>query len=127
MRQVHRTGGFEDVAAYSRAVRVGDHIAVSATAATDDDGRAIAPGDTYTQARTAFERALDGVTALGGSIEDVTRTRIYLVRAAAWRDAVRAHAELFDGVFPANATFYVEGFIPDGVLVEVELDAILAG
>lgn len=125
MRRLLRTGGFEDVAAYSRAVRVGDHIAVSATAATGPDGTALHPGDAYLQARTAFERALEAVAELGGGPEHVLRTRLYLTRDADWREAVRAHAELFDGVFPANATFYVEGFIPPGVLVEIELDAIV--
>jgi hypothetical protein len=56
----------------------------------------------------------------------VIRTRLYLTPEADWREAVRAHAELFEGIFPANATFYVAGFIPEGVLVEVELDAIVA-
>jgi enamine deaminase RidA (YjgF/YER057c/UK114 family) len=54
------------------------------------------------------------------------RTRVYLTRDAEWREAIRAHAECFDGVFPANTTYFVEGFIPPGVLVEVELDAIVA-
>ena len=125
MRQQHRTGGFEDLAAYSRAVRVGDHIAVSATAPTGDDGAALHPGDTYAQTRLAFERAIDSIAALGGTIADVTRTRVYLVRESEWRRAVDAHAELFADVLPANSTFYVAGFIPEGILVEVELDAIV--
>jgi enamine deaminase RidA (YjgF/YER057c/UK114 family) len=126
MRQVHRTGGFEDVAGYSRAVRVGDHIAVSTTAPIDDDGQTLFLGDTYQQARFAFERAIEAVVALGGAVADVTRTRLYLTREAEWREAVLAHFELFGEVTPANSTFYVEGFIPPGVLVEVELDAIVA-
>ena len=126
MRQRHRTGGFEDLAAYSRAVRVGDQIAVSATAPTGADGVALHPGDTYAQTRLAFERAIDSVVALGGTIADVTRTRVYLTRESEWRRAVDAHAELFADVQPANSTFYVAGFIPEGVLVEVELDAIVA-
>ncbi len=125
MRRVFRTGGFEDVGAYSRAVRVGDHIAVSATAPTGADGAALFPGDTHAQTRLAFDRAIAAVVELGGGVQHVTRTRIYLTREAEWREAVRAHAELFDGIFPANATFYVEGFIPEGVLVEIELDAIV--
>lgn len=127
VRRLHRTGGFEDVGAYSRAVRVGAHIAVSATAPTGDDGTALHPGDTYAQARVAFERAIEAVVALGGAVSDVTRSRMYLTREAEWRLAVEVHAELFADVLPANSTFYVEGFIPPGVLIEVELDAIVAG
>lgn len=125
MRMVHRTGGFEDVAGYSRALRIGHHIAVSATAATGDDGRALHEGDTYGQTRVAFERALEGVSALGGTASDVLRTRMYLGLDADWRRAVDAHAELFADVCPANSTYFVAAFIPPGVLVEVEIDAIL--
>jgi enamine deaminase RidA (YjgF/YER057c/UK114 family) len=126
VRENFRTGGFEDVGAYSRAVRVDAHIAVSATAPTGDDGAALHPGDTYAQSRLALERAVAAVAELGGQAKDVVRTRVYLTRDAEWREAIRAHAELFDGIFPANTTYYVEGFIPPGVLVEVELDAIVS-
>ena len=125
-RRHARSGSpFESVAAYARAVRVGDLIAVSATAATAADGTAEHPGDTYAQARAAIARALAAVAELGGSTADVIRTRVYLVPDADWRDAVRAHAEAFAGVDPANTTVFVAGFIPDGVLVEVELDAVV--
>lgn len=125
-RETYRTGGFEDLAGYSRAVRVGGAIAVSATAATGADGRALAPGDTYTQTRTAFERALEGLQELGGSLDHVLRTTILLVHEADWRAAIDAHREIFADVQPANSTYYVAGFIPEGVLVEVELDAHVA-
>jgi enamine deaminase RidA (YjgF/YER057c/UK114 family) len=125
MRRNVRTGGFEDVGAYSRAVRVGAHIVVSATAPTGDDGAALHPGDTFAQTQLALERASDAVRELGGSLQDVVRTRVYLTRDSDWREAIRAHAEIFTGIFPANTTYYVEGFIPPGVLVEVELDAIV--
>jgi enamine deaminase RidA (YjgF/YER057c/UK114 family) len=65
------------------------------------------------------------VAELDGRIEDVIRTRMYLVLESDWQGAVRAHKELFGGHDPANATFYVAGFIPPGVLVEVELDAVV--
>jgi enamine deaminase RidA (YjgF/YER057c/UK114 family) len=115
---------FERTACYSRAVRVGDAIAVSGTAATGPDGAAFHPG-TYEQTREAFERSLAAVRELGGEVANVTRTRIFLTVDAEWREAVRAHAELFSGVDPANTTLYVAAFIPAGVVVEVELDAIV--
>jgi enamine deaminase RidA (YjgF/YER057c/UK114 family) len=115
---------FEQAANYSRAVRVGDAIAVSGTAATGPDGSAFHPG-TYEQTREAFDRALAAVRELGGEVAHVTRTRIFLTVDAEWREAVRAHAELFAGVDPANTTLYVAAFIPEGVVVEVELDAVV--
>jgi enamine deaminase RidA (YjgF/YER057c/UK114 family) len=113
------------MAAYSRAVRVGDLIAVSGTAATGPDGKALHPGDTYAQTRDSFRRGVEAVEELGGAAADVVRTRIYLTQDADWREAVRAHAEAFAGVDPANTTLYVAGFIPEGVLVEIELDAAI--
>ncbi len=127
MRQTYQTGGFEDVAGYSRSVRVDQLIAVSATAATDESGCTRFPGDVYAQTRGAFEQALEAVEALGGDLSGVLRTRMYLAVGCEWMRAVDAHRELFAEVRPANATFYVAGFIPEGVLVEVELDAVVSG
>ncbi len=127
MTQRYRDGGgAESAAAYSRAVRSGPFVAVSGTAATGPGGRALHENDTYAQTRECFERALAALTALGGAIDDVIRTRILLTPAADPLGAIRVHKELFEGREPANTTFYVAGFIPEGVLVEVELDAVIA-
>ena len=119
-------GGFEQVAAYSRAARHGRWIAVSGTGDVAGDGTVGHPGDAYGQARAALERALDAVERLGGRREDVIRTRLYLVPGTDWRGAVRAHRELLEGVDPANTTLYVAGFPVEGMLVEVEVDAALS-
>ncbi len=124
-RETHRTGGFEDLGGYSRAVRSGNYIAVSGTAATDGAGGVVAPGDVGSQTAEGFRRAIAAVTALGGSLENVIRTRIYLAAGSDWRPAIEAHRELFSTVNPANTTLFVTGFPPEGVLVEVEVDAIV--
>ncbi len=126
MREVVRTGGFEEVGGYSRAVRDGPLISVSGTAALGPDGSAVSP-DLYEQTRHAFLTALDAVTRLGGGVENVIRTRIFLAPETDWRRAVEAHHDLFAAVTPANTTLFVAGFIPPGVLVEVEVDAVVAG
>jgi enamine deaminase RidA (YjgF/YER057c/UK114 family) len=119
MRQTIREGGgFEEVAAYSRAVRIGQHVAVSGTAARNG-------GDAYAQATEALGRVLAAARELGAEREDVLRTRLLLAEGCDWEAAVRAHREVFAGVEPANTTYFVSGFIPEGVLVEVELDAIM--
>ena len=111
-------GGFEEAAAYSRAVRIGPHVAVSGTAARDG-------GDAYTQTAEALARALAAAAELGAATGDVLRTRLLLAAGCDWEGAVRAHREVFEGVNPANTTYFVAGFIPEGVLVEVELDAVV--
>jgi len=120
----HRDGtAFEATAAYCRAVRSGQAVAVSGTAATASDGSALFPGDTYGQTREALERAVAAAQSLGADVGDTVRTRLFLAPESDWREAVRAHRERFEGIDPANTTLFVAGFIPPGVLVEVELDA----
>jgi enamine deaminase RidA (YjgF/YER057c/UK114 family) len=117
---------FEARSSYARAARVGDVIAVSGTAALGDDGKALHPGDIYLQTKAALRTALDAVQELGATREQVIRTRLYLAPGVDWAAAVRAHAEMLEGVDPANTTLFVAGFIPEGCLVEVELDAVRA-
>jgi enamine deaminase RidA (YjgF/YER057c/UK114 family) len=119
MRKRYREGGgFEEAAAYSRAVRIGRQVAVSGTASREG-------GDAYQQTREVIGRALAAAVELGAAKEDVLRTRLLLVQGCDWQGAVRAHAEAFAGVDPANTTYFVSGFIPEGALVEFELDAIV--
>jgi enamine deaminase RidA (YjgF/YER057c/UK114 family) len=120
MRTTYREGGgFEEAAAYSRAVRIGQYVAVSGTAAREG-------GTVYEQTREAIGRALAAVGELGASKQDVLRTRLLLADGCDWNGAIQAHAEAFVGIEPANTTYFVSGFIPDDVLVEVELDAVVA-
>ena len=118
-RRFRDGGGFEEAAAYSRAVRIGTHVAVSGTAARDVDA------DAYEQTREALARALEAAERLGATRETVLRTRLLLAPGCDWEGVVRAHREVFEGAEPANTTYFVGGFIPEGVLVEVELDALV--
>jgi enamine deaminase RidA (YjgF/YER057c/UK114 family) len=118
-REVFRTGGgAEELAGYSRAVRTGSWISVSGTAPA---GR----GDVKEQTLDAFRLALSAVEHFGGSVENVARTRIFLAAGCDWQGAAEVHRELFGEVTPANTTLFVAGFIPEGVLVEVEIDAVV--
>jgi enamine deaminase RidA (YjgF/YER057c/UK114 family) len=125
VRRDVRTGGFETIGGYARAVRVDSIVAVSGTAATAADGEVLHPDDAYMQTRAAFERALAALHELGGEPGDVVRTRIFLVPGADWRRSVDAHRELFGDIPPANTTLFVAALIPEGALVEVEVDAVV--
>ena len=116
--------GWEVTAGYSRAARRGDVIVVSGTTA-DDDVAAAYPDDTERQVRDAIGRGIAAVRHLGGSVDDVVRSRIYLAPGADWEAASAVHAELLGAVAPANTTLYVHGLIGPSFLVEVELDAVL--
>ena len=123
--RLHSGGAFEDAAGYCRAVRAGPSIAVSGCAAIGGDGKALHPGDSYNQTRVALEVALAAVRDLGGTLDSVIRSRVFLAPGSDWRGAVQAHHEAFRDAHPANTTLFVAGFIPEGVLVEVELDAFV--
>jgi enamine deaminase RidA (YjgF/YER057c/UK114 family) len=126
IEKVRDSGGFGEAAAYSRAVRYGEHVAVSATAPLES-GTVLHAGDAYAQTQVAIRRALAAAEELGARRDGVVRTRLLLAPECDWREAVRAHAEAFAGVEPANTTYFVGRLIPEGALVEVELDAVVDG
>lgn len=119
-RHHHDGGGWEAAAGYARAVRRGTRIEVSGTTVPGKGPEAV--GETRRQTLEAIDRALVAVDALGGGLEDVVRTRLFLAPGADWQQAAEAHAQRLAAVAPANTTLYVAGLIGDA-LVEVELEA----
>jgi enamine deaminase RidA (YjgF/YER057c/UK114 family) len=124
MDRSHARSGspYEETIGFSRAVRVGTTVAVSGTAPVWPDGQ-VDP-DAAVQARRCWEIALAALTELGGRVEDVVRTRQYVVTADV-ADAVGAvHGEVFGSVRPASTMVVVAGLLDPRWLVEVELDAV---
>ena len=123
-RRHARSGSpFEDTIGFSRAVRVGNTVAVSGTAPVWPDGR-VDPDPTV-QARRCWEIALAALEELGGRIDDVIRTRQYLVTADVAEDVGAVHGEVFGEVRPASTMIVIAGLLDPRWLVEVELDAIV--
>ncbi len=117
---------WEEKAGFSRALRVGRRILVSGTTATDPAGRPVCEGDAEGQAVYAFDKVLAAIGSLGGSPEDIVRTRIYLRRSSDWEGVSRAHARAFGAVRPANTLLGGIDLIGP-YLVEVEAEAEIAG
>lgn len=115
---------WEPLAGYSRAVRVGDRILVSGTTATHGSNRCVAPGDPGAQATYILDKIAASISALGGKMEDVVRTRIYLKDASQWEPVSRAHGRFFSEVLPAN-TLIEAGALVGDYEVEIEAEAIL--
>ena len=116
---------YEPVVGYSRAVRAGAHVFVSGCAPIMPDG-AEPPADAYGQAKRCLEIVERAVAEAGGTLRDVVRTRVYLVRTADFEDVARAHGEAFAEVRPANTTLTVTELVDPRWLVEIEVDAVLA-
>ena len=108
---------------YSRAVRVGDAIAVTGTVGIEADG-SFAPG-LEAQARRALAIIFAAIEALGGRPEHVIRTRIYVTDISKWQEVGAAHGEVFGTIRPATTMVQVAKLIDDAALVEIEADAIV--
>ncbi|MFF4772385.1 RidA family protein [Microtetraspora fusca] len=117
-------GPWEDRYGYARAVVAGSRVWVSGCTATVD-GEVRHVGDAYRQTLTAIGIALDAVGKAGGSVQDVVRTRIYLVKADDFDVVGRAHGEVFGAVRPACTSVQVAGLVDPRMLVEVEVEAYL--
>lgn len=110
---------------YSRAIRVGDLVFVAGTTATDDAGQLVGRDDPEAQARVIIEKIGRALAAVGASLTDVVRTRVYLTRADDWAAVGRAHGHYFGQTRPANTLVEVSALIGDGYLVEIDADAVI--
>lgn len=103
---------------YSRAVRIGQHVAVSGTT-----GQGVTVGD---QARAALATIEGALVEAGASLADVVRTRIYLRDVSQWQDVAAVHGEIFGSIRPATTLLGVNALIDEALLVEIEADAIIS-
>jgi aryl-alcohol dehydrogenase-like predicted oxidoreductase/enamine deaminase RidA (YjgF/YER057c/UK114 family) len=125
-RQRVDTGSvWEPMAGYSRAVRLGDRIVVSGTTATHGSGRLIGAGDAAAQTTYILDKIAASLAAVGGRLEDVVRTRVYLTDVEDWRAVCEVHGRYFGEIRPANTLLQVAGLIGAGYKVEIEAEAQL--
>ena len=85
------------------------------------------PTDAYAQARRCLEIVLEALAELGARPEDVVRTRVYITSAEDWEEIGRAHGEIFGEIRPASAMLVITGLLDPRFLVEIEVDAVVAG
>ena len=117
---------YEPIVGYSRAVRVGPFVAVTGTTALDARGELVGEGDAAVQTRQCLANIRSALERLGASLEDVVRTRMFVVDISAWETIGREHGAVFGGIRPATTMVEVSRLIDPRMLVEIEADAIVA-
>ncbi len=125
-RKNYNTGAkWESIVGYSRAVRIGNVIEVAGTCSVDQTGNVFAPGDAYLQTKRSLEIIINAIENLGGSSQDIIRTRIFVTNIADWEYVGKAHGELFKKIKPVTTMVEVSKLIGSDYVVEIEATAIL--
>jgi enamine deaminase RidA (YjgF/YER057c/UK114 family) len=123
--QIQSAAPWETKVGYSRAVRTGQFIAVTGTAAIGADGKLVGAGDAYAQTCRCIEIIQQAIEQAGGSLADVVRTRLFVTDIDRWPEFARAHKEAFGTILPATTMVEVSRLIDPDMLVEIEADAII--
>lgn len=123
MQRVQSGRPLEKQIGFSRVVVAGDLVAVSGCAPTNPDGSSAGGDDPYEQARACLEVIKTALESAGAGLEDVYRTRMYIVRAGDSEEVGRAHGKCFSEHPPASTMIVVKELLRPEWLVEIEADA----
>jgi enamine deaminase RidA (YjgF/YER057c/UK114 family) len=122
---IPRAVKWEYLFGHSRAVRVGNQIYVSGTAATDTSGVIVGQGNPYLQTRQILSNIDMTLRRAGASAKQVVRTRVFTTDISRWEEIARAHAEHFQDVLPATTLVEVTGLLDPEMMVEIEAEAVV--
>jgi enamine deaminase RidA (YjgF/YER057c/UK114 family) len=116
---------WEATVGYSRAVKIGNHIWVSGTTASNTTGQVQCVGDVAGQARYILQKIEHALHQAGATMRDVVRTRVYVTDIAQWEAVGQVHGEFFGDIRPASLMVEVSKLIDPLHLIEIEIDAFI--
>ena len=126
-RQLVSSGtNWEKSYGYSRAVRLGDTVYVAGTTAVDESARVVGEGDPYAQAKFVYQKIGKALAEAGASLNDVVRVRTFVTDISRWTEVGRAQGEVFADIRPAATLVQVSALVDSRLLVEIEVDAVIA-
>lgn len=127
MRQLNSNGNpMETIVGFSRAVRVGNFIAVGGTAPVDSDGQTVGVGDVFKQTQQCFEIIKAALEQAGSGLHDIVRTRVILTNIESWKDAIEARKLYCLDARPVDTIMAIDRFVNPEWLVEIEVDAVVS-
>lgn len=118
---------WEDKVGYSRAVKMGNHIEVSGTVASDEDGNVVGAANAYEQTKYILQKIEKALVQAGASLADVVRTRMFVTDISRFEEYAKAHGEAFASIKPCTSMLEVKSLVAPEYLIEIEATAILAG
>ena len=123
-KNISSNTSWEKMASYSRAVKFGNRIIVSGTTATHDN-KVIGIKDPIAQTDFIIDKIEASISSLGGRLEDIVRTRIFVKNINDWKKVAETHGKRFEDINPAN-TLVQANLVGDDYLVEIEAEAIIS-
>ncbi|GHF70322.1 RidA family protein [Seohaeicola zhoushanensis] len=116
----------ESIVGFSRAMRVGNFIAVGGTAPVGPDGKTVGVGDVFAQTQQCFEIIKAALEQAGSGLQDIVRTRVILTDIDNWKPAIEARKLYCLDARPVDTIMAINRFVNPEWLVEIEVDAVVA-
>jgi len=122
-QRISSGGKWEPIIGYSRAVKVGNHVFVAGTTATDSRGQIVGHDDPYAQTVQTLQNIERALAQAGAKLADVVRTRMFVTDISRWEEYGRAHGEFFQNIRPVATMVEVTRLVDPAMLIEIEVDA----
>ncbi len=106
---------------YTQAVKAGNHIFISGQIPLDPDNGELVEGDIKDQTRRVLENIKGIITSVGGTMESIVKTTVYLKNMDNFVQMNSVYAEFFQEKPPARACVEVSRLPKD---VDVEIEAV---